>query len=430
MKRIHYSWIILAVTFLGVLAAQGLRLSFGAFMSPWEDDFSVSRGTVSSISLVSYIIFAISQPIVGNMIDKFGVKKIFVTSMILLGACTISTYFATRIWHLFFLYGVISSLGFGGASGVTASLIVTKWFKKKQGFALGLVEAGFGAGQMVMVSSSLFLIEQFGWKHSVLYLGAFLLLFISPILLLFLKSTPADQGVKALGEEEMVDKNMDNKGHHMVQHSSRKRFFKERSFWFLIIPYFICGVTTTGLMDTHLVPFAQTCGFSVGVTGLTVSLLALFNTGGTVVSGFIADRWNNRLLISAIYFLRGISIVFLLLFTLNINGLSLLLEYPWLLYVFSISFGIVDFAVVAPTIKLLSSYYDGPSLGVITGFLFMSHQLGSALGSYLPGVLFDQSGSYTSSFFAAALLLGFASILSICLPKEKSINEASSTNIA
>jgi sugar phosphate permease len=421
-RKIHYGWIVLGVAFLGVLAAQGLRYSFGAFMSPWEEDFTASRGLISAVSFVSFAVFAISQPIVGKLIDRFGIKNIFIYSVIVLGISTLLTYFATSVWQLFILYGVISSLGFGGASGVTATLAVTKWFHKKQGLALGIVEAGFGAGQMIIVPSSLLLIDQFGWRVTTLWLGGFLLLVVFPILAFFLKSEPSDVGLSPLGKEAEVEEDEKAKAEALNQPVvSRKSFVNQRAFWFLIIPYFICGVTTTGLMDTHLIPFAQACGFSVGLTGLAVSFLALFNTLGTVVAGVLSDRLDNRKMVAIIYLVRGTTILFLLFFTLNSKWLGIFLENSWLLIVFSVAFGIVDFAVVAPTMKLMAGYFHGPSIGVITGFIYMSHQLGSAIGSFFPGILFDTTGSYTVTFAIASALLILASILSYSLPRTSTI---------
>jgi sugar phosphate permease len=416
-KKLHYGWIILAVSFIGVLAAQGLRYSFGAFMHPWEVEFSASRGMVSAISFISFTVFAVSQPIIGKFIDQFGVKRIFVVSIILLGVTTLLSFYATAIWQLFLLYGIISSLGFGGASGVTASLAVTKWFHTKQGLALGLVEAGFGAGQMVVVSSSLFLIEKLGWRITDLILGGILLLFIFPILAIFLKSDPTDIGMQPFGQDNNPTEQLVEKIEKTNLPFDKKSYLKHRGFWLLIVPYFICGFTTTGLMDTHLIPFSQTCGFAVAVTGTAVSLLAAFNTGGTVIAGFLADKLNNRKMLAIIYFVRGLTIFFLLLFMLNSTWMGYFLNHPSLLFVFSITFGLVDFSVVAPTIKLLASYFQGPSIGIVTGFLYMSHQLGSAIGSYLPGYLFDVSGSYTISFTIAASVLLLASVLCLYLPK-------------
>ncbi|WP_269082472.1 MFS transporter [Aneurinibacillus tyrosinisolvens] len=190
-----------------------------------------------------------------------------------------------------------------------------------------------------------------------------------------------------------------------------------RGFWFLIIPFFVCGFTTTGLMDTHLIPFAQHCGFSVSTTSAAVSLLAVFNTAGTLVAGILADRWNNSRLLAIIYLVRAFTLAFLVIMTSNHGLMSIFLEHSWLLVLFSISFGLVDFSVVAPTLKLLSSYFPTGAIGMVTGLLYMSHQLGSALGSYLPGILFDKTNSYQISFEISFILLIIASIVSVCFPK-------------
>jgi MFS family permease len=412
-RKIHYAWIILAIAFLGVLAAQGIRLSFGAFMGSWEEYFSTNRGTISAISFVSFIVFAVSQPIVGKLIDTVGVRKIFVAGGFIVGISTVLSFFVTSVWQLFILYGVIASLGFGAASGVTASVVVTKWFSKKQGLALGLVEAGFGAGQMIIVPSSILLIEEFGWKWTVVIIGSILIIVVCPILALFLKSEPSKAGLRPYGEETPKQV-ISAKGDTSKTLSKPKM---DRRFWFLLIPFFVCGVTTTGLMDTHLIPFAQYCGFTPGVTSAAVSTLAAFNIFGTLVSGILADRIDNKKILTFLYFTRALTIVFLLLMSSNGAILSVFLENPVLLIVFSISFGLVDFATVAPTIKLLSDYYKGQSVGLLTGWLFMSHQLGSALGSFLPGVLFDVTNSYQISFIIAFVLLLAAGIFSVLLPK-------------
>ncbi|PLR86580.1 MFS transporter [Bacillus canaveralius] len=412
-KKKHYAWIILAVSFIGVLAAQGVRFSFGAFMASWEDYFSTNRGTVSAISFVSFLVFAVSQPIVGRLIDKLGVRKVFVISTFIVGASTLLSFFVTSVWQLFVLYGIIASLGFGGASGVTASVAVTKWFLKKQGLALGLVEAGFGAGQMVIVPSSLFLIDAYGWKWTVMILGVFLILVICPILAIFLKSEPSKAGLTALGSENTINVGSSTAEHKPVS----KPNLANRKFWFLLIPFFICGVTTSGLMDTHLIPFTQFCGFTPAVTGAAVSTLAAFNIFGTLVSGILADRWSNKKILAFLYFTRAATIVFLMIFSSDPGLMKLFLDYPVLLFVFSISFGLVDFATVPPTIKLLSDYFKGQSVGLLTGWLFMSHQLGAALGSFIPGLLFDQTNSYQLSFMIAFVLLVVAGIFSALLPK-------------
>jgi MFS family permease len=170
-------------------------------------------------------------------------------------------------------------------------------------------------------------------------------------------------------------------------------------------------------MDTHLIPFAQYCGFTPGITGAAVSLLAGFNILGTVVSGFLADRWNCRIILAFLYGVRALTIVLLLIIVNDASLFGFFISQSHLLILFAISFGVVNFATVAPTMKLATEYFKQLSVGAVIGWIYLSHQLGSALGSFVPGVLFDLTGSYDMSFIASIILLIGASALSMMLPK-------------
>lgn len=414
--KVHYAWIILILTFLALLAAQGVRLSFGAFMAPWEHEFSANRSVISFIAFVSYIVFAISQPYVGRLIDKYGIRYILSCSILVIGFSTLLTFFTTNAVQLIIIYGVIASVGFGGASNVAGTMAVATWFADKKGMAMGLMSAGTAAGQLILVPLSLFLIDQLGWKTTVLVLGCFLIVFIFPLLLLFIRSNPADLHIEAYGAR--VSDN--EKGRQKEAPKGTLSIFqllKRKEFLFLMLPFFVCGVTTTGLMDTHLIPFAQYCGFTPGVTGAAVSLLAGFNILGTVVSGFLADRWNCRRILAFLYGVRALTIVLLLIIVNDASLFGFFVTQSHLLILFAISFGIVNFATVAPTMKLAAEYFRHLSAGAVIGWIYLSHQLGSALGSFVPGVIFDLTGSYDSSFIASIILLVLASALSIMLPR-------------
>ncbi|MEJ8548475.1 MFS transporter [Brevibacillus borstelensis] len=416
MKRqIHYAWIVLFVTFLALLAVQGVRLSFGAFIEPWETEFSIDRGTISLISTLSFIVYGMSQPVVGKLVDRFGARMILSASALLVGISIALTYFVTAPWQLFFLYGVVASLGVGGASNVAAAVVVTNWFQERRGLAFGLMEAGFSVGQMIVVPASLFLIHWYDWQMAVAVLGAFLILIVFPVLLLLLRNQPSEKGTEPIGgskAEGTENETDETPGGHLTE-----SVFRTRKFWFLILPFFICGFTTTGLMDTHLIPFAQLCGFSAVVTGSAVSLLAAFNTLGTLLSGVVADRWSNKKLLAFLYAARAATIVLLLVFVSDPELLMVFVAHPSLLFLFSISFGLVDFATVAPTQMLATQYFSKQSLGFIVGWLFLSHQMGSALGAYLPGLLFSQTETYHISFYIAVVLLGGAAVLNLLLPE-------------
>jgi len=160
------------------------------------------------------------------------------------------------------------------------------------------------------------------------------------------------------------------------------------------------------LMDTHLIPFSHDHGFSTSVTSTAVSILAGFNIVGILISGVIADRWSSRKILFILYAVRALSIC-ILLYSHN----------PALLLVFATLFGLVDFATVAPTQLLATQYFKNYSVGFILGWLFLSHQIGSALGAYIPGLLYNETGNYNLSFYASIIILVGAAIFNLLLPE-------------
>ncbi|BAB06413.1 MFS transporter [Halalkalibacterium halodurans] len=402
-RKIHYGWIIVAVTFLTFLAVQGVRLSFGAFVQPWETEFSMDRGSISLISTLSFIVYGISQPLIGKLVDRLGARFILSCSTLLVGVSFVLTTMATQPWHLFILYGVVVSIGVGGASNVAATVVITNWFNKKRGLAFGIIEAGFGAGQMILVPGSLMLIQWLDWKATVVILGFFLAVIVFPIVLLLLRNHPSEKQVEPIGgvrEEEETNTSPNSATF------SNWSVFRMRPFWFLVLPFAICGFTTTGLMDTHLIPLSHDHGFSTSVTSAAVSLLAGFNIVGILLSGVIADRWSSRKFLFLLYVARALSLVIL------VHSHD-----PLLLLGFAILFGLVDFATVAPTQLLATQYFKRYSIGLMIGWLFLSHQVGSALGAYVPGLLYEQTGSYTVSLYVSIVILIVAAICNLFLPE-------------
>lgn len=405
MRKVHYGWWVLFFSFFSLLTVQGARLSFGAFIVPWEKSLSTGRGMISFIGTLSFIVYGLTQPLVGKLIDRWGVRRILSYSALIAGIGTLLTVTASTPFELWLWFGILASIGFGGASSVAASIAVTNWFNKKRGLALGIITSGFGAGQFFMVPLALGIIQEKGWEAASLTLGGILVFLAFPLLLLFLRNSPSDMGLQPYGGSPDNQSDIDTK--KAKTQGSNPSFWRHRGFWCLILPYFVCGFTTTGLMDTHLVPFAHDHGFSAATTGTAVSLLALFNVMGTLASGHFADRWSNRWMLVTLYAVRAITVFFLIY-----------IHQPYLLWFFSILFGLVDFSTVAPTTLLATRYFQSMNVGLVLGWLSFGHQVGSALGAFIPGWLFDLTGGYALSFLIATIMLGGAVVLSFLLPQE------------
>lgn len=412
--KLHYAWVLLFLSFFGLLAAQGIRLSFGAFIQPFEKSFSLDRGTISLISTLSFITYGIAQPVSGRMIDRFGARKVISFSALFIGVNVLLMYFTTDVWQVFILYGVLASIGFGGLSNVATTVIISNWFTSNRGLAFGIMEAGGGVGQMLVVPACLLSINEFGWRNTVAISGTFLMIIVFPVLACFLRNHPSDKGLKPIGQAEQVTETQ-NQGHSTDTKGTFREVIRYRQFWFLLLQFFVCGITTTGLMDTHLIPMSLDCGFSSNVTGMAVSLLAACNIAGILLSGVLADRLDNRIMLTVLYAVRALSLVILL----NSHD-------TYMLFIFAVVFGLVDFATVAPTQLLATRYFHNYTIGFILGWVFLSHQIGSALGAYIPGLLYDLTGTYQIAIYGAIVLCIIASVLCYMLPKSMELKKRKS----
>jgi sugar phosphate permease len=402
-RRRHYAWTVLALCFFAILCAQGVRLSFGAFVRPWEETFGASRGSIALIGSLSFLVYGGSQPFVGRAVDRFGIRRTLALSTLVVAAGLALSAAAQSTWQLALSYGIVASLGFGGASGVAASVAVTYWFTARRGLAFALVEAGFGAGQLLLVPTALFAVSAAGWRATLLGGAALLAAVVAPVLWRRLRDRPEDVGLEPIGGPLAPVAVDPASGAPAV---GLRGLARSRGFWLLAAPFFVCGITTTGFVDTHLIPLAQDRGIPSGTTGLAVALLAAANVSGILASGPLADRVDNRLLLAALYGTRGLSFVVL----------ALLVSGPALVG-FAMLFGLVDFSVVAPTQSLAARYVEPRTVGLAFGCLNAVHQLGSAVGAWLPGVAFDRTGSYDNVLVVSIVVLAAAALTCLTLPR-------------
>src|SRR3954471_24669225 len=197
--RRHYAWTVLLLCFFAILCAQGVRLSFGAFVRPWEEAFGASRGTIAAIGSLSFLVYGGSQPFVGRAVDRFGIRRTLAISTVVVAAGLALSAAARTPWQLALSYRVVASLGFGGAAGVAASVAVTYWFTTRRGLAFALVEAGFGAGQLLLVPTALFVISVAGWRATLLGAAVLLAAAAAPALWRRLRDRPEDVGLEPIG---------------------------------------------------------------------------------------------------------------------------------------------------------------------------------------------------------------------------------------
>jgi len=251
-------------------------------------------------------------------------------------------------------------------------------------------------------------------------MGLVILVILGPVFIFLMRSRPEEKGLKPYGYVRCEDEGelSGNAGLNAKKPLPVIGILKVKAFWWIFIPYFICGFTDVGLIQTHLIPMSQGRGFPSATVALTISLIAFANIAGTIGTGYLSDHLNRRRQLMVIFAVRALSILFLIF-----------IRQAWLLYPFAIVFGLTEMATIAPVSSMSIEIFDKYSPGVVLGVITLSHKLGGSVGSWIPGILFDLTGSYNTIFIFSIILLVSASLFSMRIPevdKKKSLRDGSS----
>lgn len=385
-----YAWVVVGVMFFAQAVALGVRGTIGLLVNPWEAEFGWDRAAVSLTASLGFVVYGLAQAFSGRWADRTGPRVIFATSIALLGVGTMAVSSIVTLWQAYAIFGVLIMLGIGGASSPTSAVAVARWFTARRGLALGIVGAGSAAGQFVLVPVMAILIGSLGWRAAFLWLGVGILAVALPIIVLLLRDDPSQGAGRASAAASDVGSPM-----------PMAEILRHANFWWLALSFFVCGVTTSGLIDTHFIPYAQDHHVAAVTAATAFGLLSLVNMVFTTLSGAVSDRLGYTRLLGWIYAGRAVTLVFLVF-----------ARDPASLFVFAVAFGIVDFSTVAPTTALSTVIFGRRSAGTVFGLVALSHQIGSALGSYAGGLVHDLTGSYAGFILAGAALSGAAAFMS------------------
>jgi len=384
-----YAWVVVGTLFFAQAVALGVRGTIGLLVNPWEAEFGWDRAAVSLTASLGFVVYGVAQALAGRWADRTGPRVIFAASIALLGVGTVAVSSIVTLWQAYLIFGVLMMFGVGGASSATSAVAVARWFTARRGLALGVVSAGSAAGQLVLVPVAAALMGALGWRAAFVWLGIGILVVALPVVLLLLRDDPdqaagrAGAGAAPAGSPMAVAK--------LLRHGN---------FWWLALSFFVCGVTTAGLIDTHFIPYAQDHHISAVTAATAFGVLSLVNMVFTTLSGAVSDRLGYTRILGWIYAGRAVTLVFLVF-----------ARDPVSLFIFAVAFGIVDFSTVAPTTALSTTLFGRRSAGTVYGLVSLSHQMGSALGSYAGGLVHDLTGSYTGFFVAGAALSGAAAFM-------------------
>jgi MFS family permease len=392
--RVFYGWVIVFAAGIGLLLgyAPVFVYSFSVFIKSLAHDFHSSRTSISFAFTLANIMQSVGAPLIGRWVDRFGARKVIVPSTVIFGLVLISfKYFSTSLWHLYAFFIVLGFLGTGTAP-VPYGIVVSRWFDKKRGLALGLMMVGVSSGAIVMPPIAQRLITLFGWRSAYSIIGFVVLAVSLPVVGIFLKESPEKIGVQADGVLDLHTGSEERSDEQGVRWSVARR---GRTFWFMASAFFLVGASVHGCV-IHLVPMLTDRGISVERAALASSLLGVAVLIGRVLSGYLLDRFFGPYV--AILLFSGVAVGISLLWAGVGGSLTLLAA-------FLVGLGM---GAEADIIAYLTSRYFGlRSFGEIYGYLFAAFTLAGALGPVLMGVGFDHLGSYRTPllFFLAATLV-------------------------
>ena len=394
--RLHYAWIVAAVTFLVLLSSAGIRSTPGVLIIPLEKEFGWTRATISLAVSVNLLLYGLFAPFAAALMDRFGVRRVMLASLSFVAAGVGLTTVMRTSWQLVLLWGVVVGLGTGTMALVLGAYIANRWFAERRGFVTGLLTASAATGQLIFLPALASAVVGHGWRAAALIVSAVALGMV-PVVAFFMRNEPGDVGLGPYGAGDETPATQAPAGGNPATAalSTLGRGLRSREFWLLSGSFYICGASTNGLIGTHLIPASMEHGIAEVTAASMLAAIGVFDLIGTTVSGWLTDRWDSRYLLCWYYGLRGLSLLFLP-YALGTQFLALA--------AFAVFYGLDWVATVPPTVRLTADVFGRRNVGVMFGWIAAAHQLGAATAAFGAGALRTWLGSYQVAFLTSGLL--------------------------
>ena len=401
-KRLHYAWIVAAVTFVTLIVSAGVRATPSVLIVPLEQEFGWSRQTISFAVAVNIFLYGMIGPFAAAIMERFGIRRTMCLALALIATGVALTPLMRAAWQLVLLWGVVVGSGTGVVAMVLGATVVTRWFTARRGLVMGVLTASTATGQLVFLPLLADLAERFGWRAVSLTVACAAIVLV-PLVALFMRDRPADLGLAPYGEDGGPHPIPPRHGNPaLIALRALRTGLGSRDFWLLAGSFFVCGASTNGLIGTHLIPACIDHGIPEVTGASLLAAMGIFDFFGTTASGWLSDRWNNNALLAWYYGLRGLSLMFLpFAFDWSFYGLS----------VFAVFYGLDWIATVPPTVRLTTNAFGKENVGLMYGWIAAAHQIGAACAAFVAGTIRTDLGDYLPAFILAGLLCLCASVM-------------------
>jgi MFS family permease len=351
-----------------------------------EHEFNWSRETISGAVSINLLLFGLAGPFLGRLMDLYGTKAITLITLTLVTLGAGGSVLIQEPWQLYLFWGVIIGAGSGGTSIVMGSAVVNRWFRQRRGLALGILGAAFSSGQLIFTPIIMNLNIQLGWRAVTLFVALILGLVVLPLVMMFMANNPGLKGLQPYGDDGNVASEIPPDLNPM------RSAMASSQFWLLAFSFGICGFTTSGLFQTHLITHGIEHGFPEMTMAVSLGIMGAADIAGTVFSGWLCDRFGKRWPLAIYYALRGVSLILLPY-----------VESTGQLMAFSVVYGLNWLSTVPATSALTADLFGKQNVGVVFGWICFAHQVGAAIAAYGAGYIHSLAGNYSLAFISSGL---------------------------
>ncbi len=411
-KSLHPAWFAVGVTFITLAITAGFRSASSVLIIPLEDAFGWGREQVSLAIAINVLVYGLVAPFAAALMERFGIRRVVMSALFAVSIGAGLTIFMNAPWQLMALWGFVIGASTGSLALVFAATVANRWFVQKRGIVIGALTASSATGQLIFLPGLSHLAEMNGWKSVSLSI-TFVALALIPFVWLFLKERPQDAGVLPYGAPaDWSEPAKSSMGAGALAIDTLRQASKKKDFWYLFGSFFVCGLSTNGLIGTHFIPAAHDHGMGMTTAASLLALVGVFDVVGTIASGWLTDKYDPRKLLFIYYSLRGLSLLLL-------PSILFATVHPSTL-VFVIFYGLDWVATVPPTIMLCRTILGPERATVVYGWVFVAHQIGGAIAAFGAAVLRVQFGDYAIAFYISAAMCLITSYFVLQIAKGQS----------
>jgi MFS family permease len=404
----NYAFVVVGLIFTCLLIAAGLRSAPGVLLLPWVDDLGWSRGIISLAAAIGIFLFGLMGPFAAALMLSFGVRRVLVAALAMMSAAIGISYFMTAPWELVLTWGVMSGLASGCVAMTLGATIVNRWFVSHRGLVMGLLSASTSAGTLAFLPLLAVIAQSSGWRAVVLTI-AVTSAGVIPFVVWLLPERPEAAGLTAYGTPAGTAPVSQPRPQNPVFAAlgTLRRAAGHGDFWLLFGTFFVCGLTTNGLVGTHLIALCGDHGIGEVHASTLLAAMGAFDLIGTTASGWLTDRFDSRRLLFIYYAIRGLSLIYLPYSDFSFASLS----------IFSVLFGLDWIATIPPTLKLTNQVFGDRDAPIIFGWIAAGHQAGAASAALFAGLLRQIEGAYLQAFVIAGVMALGAAVMSLMIAR-------------